>query len=478
MTFKDILDELEITPSQEDNQVEHWKNRHSRFPRINTKQCPQLIYGALTIILGDLHWVYKEDNGHPIFHNAWIGETHPGIKKSNNRGVRCIDKGEVSNLSRQFGFSMMDIERKIRREIRQLYFLERAVVAFPEKANIVEVLKDHRDSILCYDYLLEEYQKYKHLNDEILKLKAEPEAESESASSESISSPSPTIETIESSPDSIESTSSLLVSPEVAPEIESEDSSESEEESITIESIEPGTFLSLPIPVTHQEIEEITAALKQAQEQKIEALSAFISLANDLDVSFSYIRVLAKKMSYLSQSPRGAKTTPTQRKEIIQQFDEKLLGDDYSYTSYWEMVYTIALKYQIWPKSVEKMIQEKCGFNRPERPNVSIRCRPEKKLFPQLFNAVIKEQLAKEESAKEQHTIETTLPAEEVKKEGTEMPSDLEFNVVSKERKIIEKTLSLDLPKVLKLLSLANIKVPDNARLTFQNEILSISWME
>lgn len=478
MSFKDILEEIAYSENSIENQNEgrDWRKFHARFPRINTKQCSEQTFSQWQTIVGDLNWIFKNTNKHPVFYNEWLQEEHPGIYKSNNRGKRAIDKGEVSNFSRQFGYSLMDIERKIRREVRQVFFLERSILCYPEKTHLVGTLEFLRDSMFAYDYLREEYEKNRHLNG----IASEAEGYQVEAPIEATETPIVISTGVPEVP---------LIDDVPVEEVGKKEEDEKEEE-ITIQLPEdsqnliprvreaikreavkgmwdkktktnedgkindvPSTFIRL----TSQENDELNRSLRRAQEKGIDALPAIITLAHDLDISFDHIRAVAQKMGYLSKSPRGAKTTPEERKKVLQLFEVELLNGDYTYARYWGLIYTTSLKYRIWPKSVERWTQEKCGFNRPLRQIINTRCRPLKSLFPSL--------IGDEETEKEE------MPE-------TETSAELDFNITTTERRIIDKSLSLDIVRLRKLLNLANLKIPEKVTLSFNNGTLVIGWVE
>jgi len=454
MSFKEIVNQARAAASHNisDNGIRDWRNRHGRFRRINTRQCPDLSYEEIEKIVTDLNWVYKSHNSHPVFYNEWLGETHPIHNRSK------LNKERVAHLSRQMGFTLMDIERRVKKEVRQLLFLERALEAFPEKRErLLEAIQDHKDSILPYDYLREEY--LKHSSAPVI------EEDVEKAGSEFGIDKMLQIH-LEVGVEDVEVSDSAIPTPE--PSVISVDPVERETAVSAAAANEITQIVSAPslwaLPMNSEEKAFLIRNLLEAKKTGIDPLLATIALAHDTDISFERVRCLAIDLGYRSESARGSKTTAEQREGIIKLIDTQLVEKEYTYSRYWSLVYATALSFRMWPKSVEKMIQVhwKYQFERPERPDPNIRVLPTEELFPGLLTSAPKP--TNGESAK--------LPA-------PASTDNLEFQITTKERRIVEKSLTLDQQMLRKLLGLAGVKLgAQDFSLTLKDSKLEIHWSE
>lgn len=473
MSFKEIVNQAKATSQREtDGGIRDWRSRHARFRRINTRQCPDLSYEEVAKIVSDLNWVYKAHNSHPIFYNEWLGETHP----IHNRSL--LNKERVAHLSRQMGFTLLDIERKVKKEVRQLYFLERAMEAFPEKRErLEEILQDQKDSILPYDYLREEYFKYRSeagLTDiaESADAPAEPQQETQQEIY---------LEVMDTEEEEMDSqTSGQITAPAPAATV---NPPPAEQPQIS------APLVSAPIPwalaMTPVEKTTLLACLMEAKKSGIDPLLAIIALAHDMDISFERVRHIAADLDYQSHSARGIKTTVAQREEIIQLINTQLVEKDYTYNRYWSLVYATALAYRMWPKSVEKIIQIQWNyqFERPERPDPLKRFLPTEKLFPGLLLTAASgnKNVTAALPPSENKAVTAALPKpSEGKKKSPSTSTDLGLQVETQERRIVvmEKRLSLDVGMLRKLLAPSGISLGENVSLSVKDDVLSISWSE
>jgi hypothetical protein len=110
--------------------------------RVSRSGGKSMNFNQLAYVLNELGWQVEARAGGTSHHSV----THPLLPWLNVTLAhrRWYGPGEVMALSAQTGFTRADLERNLRVETRTLMFLERAMAAFPAKA---EAIKKHYDPL-------------------------------------------------------------------------------------------------------------------------------------------------------------------------------------------------------------------------------------------------------------------------------------------------------------------------------------------
>jgi hypothetical protein len=115
-------------------------------------------HAQLVHLVGELGWVPAGGTKHLKYRNIWIPGYSPNIAMPHKGGEHR--PGHVAAYSDAFGFTRVDLERTLRKEVRIILFLERAIMAFPEHDVAI---RKHYDTLkreyLADPSLLAEYER-------------------------------------------------------------------------------------------------------------------------------------------------------------------------------------------------------------------------------------------------------------------------------------------------------------------------------